>query len=82
MVFLYRFGAPLYFANATFFEEEVEKLVAQAAHPIKWFVLDAEAMKVDAPSGNKFKTVGQYGLVPVIAKVDALKVNIFEIPVR
>jgi SulP family sulfate permease len=41
---IYRFGAPLYFANATFFEEEVEKLVRQAATPVKWFVLDAEAM--------------------------------------
>jgi sulfate permease, SulP family len=41
---IYRFGAPLYFANATFFEEEVENLVSQAATPVKWFVLDAEAM--------------------------------------
>ena len=41
---IYRFGAPLYFANATFFEEEVEKLVTQAVTPVKWFVLDAEAM--------------------------------------
>jgi len=41
---VYRFGAPLYFANATFFEEEVEKLVTQADTPVKWFVLDAEAM--------------------------------------
>jgi SulP family sulfate permease len=41
---IYRFGAPLYFANATFFEEEVEKLVTQAPAPVKWFVLDAEAM--------------------------------------
>ncbi len=31
-------------ANATFFEEEVEKLVTQAATSVKWFVLDAEAM--------------------------------------
>jgi len=43
-ILIYRFGAPLYFANATFFEEEVEKLVTQAAAPVKWFVLDAEAM--------------------------------------
>jgi MFS superfamily sulfate permease-like transporter len=43
-IIIYRFGAPLYFANATFFEEEVEKLVTQAATPITWFVLDAEAM--------------------------------------
>jgi SulP family sulfate permease len=41
---IYRFGAPLYFANAAYFEEEVEKLVTQAAAPVKWFVLDAEAM--------------------------------------
>ena len=38
--------------------------------------------KVDASIVNQFKTVGQYWLVPVIAKVDALKVNIFEIPLR
>ena len=41
---IYRFGAPLYFANATLFEEEVQKLVTEAATPVKWFVLDAEAM--------------------------------------
>jgi high affinity sulfate transporter 1 len=43
-IIIYRFGAPLYFANAAFFEEEVEKLVIQSAAPVKWFVLDAEAM--------------------------------------
>ena len=43
-IIIYRFGAPLYFANATLFEEEVEKLVMQATTPVKWFVLDAEAM--------------------------------------
>jgi len=43
-ILIYRFGAPLYFANAALFEEEVEKLVTQAATPVKWFVLDAEAM--------------------------------------
>jgi MFS superfamily sulfate permease-like transporter len=43
-IIIYRFGAPLYFANATLFGEEVEKLVMQAANPIKWLVLDAEAI--------------------------------------
>ena len=43
-IIIYRFGAPLYFANATLFEEEVEKLVTQSATSVKWFVLDAEAM--------------------------------------
>ena len=43
-IIIYRFGAPLYFANAAFFEEEVEKLVSRSATPVNWFVLDAEAM--------------------------------------
>jgi len=41
---IYRFGAPLYFANATLFLEEVEQLVDRATTPVRWFVLDAEAM--------------------------------------
>jgi high affinity sulfate transporter 1 len=41
---VYRFGAPLYFANASLFEEEVQKLVTQATTPVKWLVLDVEAM--------------------------------------
>ncbi len=41
---LYRFGAPLYFANTTRFLEDVERLAAQGATPVRWFVLDAEAI--------------------------------------
>jgi len=41
---VYRFGAPLYFANATLFLEEIEQLVDQRDTPVRWFVLDAEAM--------------------------------------
>jgi len=41
---VYRFGAPLYFANATRFLDEVEQLVTQTTEPVRWFVLDAEAM--------------------------------------
>jgi high affinity sulfate transporter 1 len=40
----YRFGAPLYFANATRFLDDVERLVTQATPPARWFVLDAQAM--------------------------------------
>lgn len=36
--------------------------------------------KMDASKSNKIKSVGQYWLVPVIAKMDALKVNIVVIP--
>jgi high affinity sulfate transporter 1 len=41
---VYRFGAPLYFANATLFLDEIEQLLARAPEPIRWFVLDAQAM--------------------------------------
>jgi SulP family sulfate permease len=41
---IYRFGAPLYFANATLFLDEVEQLVTGSTSSVRWFVLDAEAM--------------------------------------
>ena len=57
-IIIYRFGAPLYFANATFFEEEVEELVSQSATPVKWFVLDAEAMvDIDTTGGETLHQV-------------------------
>ena len=36
--------------------------------------------KVDASTTRKIKVIGQFWMVPVIAKVDALKVYIYEIP--
>jgi hypothetical protein len=36
--------------------------------------------KVDTSISNKIKISGQFWMVPVIAKVDALKVYIHEIP--
>ena len=50
---VYRFGAPLYFANANLLEEEVEKLVTQATTPVKWLVLDVEAMVDIDTSGEE-----------------------------
>jgi len=41
---IYRFGAPLYFANATLFLDEIEQLIDQTDTPVRWFVLDSEAM--------------------------------------
>ena len=41
---VYRFGAPLYFANASLFLDDVERLVTQSPTPVRWFVLDAQAM--------------------------------------
>ena len=41
---VYHFGSPLYFANASLFLDEIERLLDTAARPVRWFVLDAEAM--------------------------------------
>ena len=41
---VYRFSAPLFFANAGLFQEEIQKLVSEASAPVKWLVLDADAM--------------------------------------
>jgi MFS superfamily sulfate permease-like transporter len=40
----YRFDAPLFSANADYLRTEVVSLVDQAATPVRWFVLDAEAI--------------------------------------
>jgi MFS superfamily sulfate permease-like transporter len=59
---IYRFGAPLYFANAPLFEEDVENAISRAASPVKWFVLDAEAM-VD------IDTTGEQSLHQVVSRL-------------
>ena len=39
---LYRFDAPLFFANAGYFRRRVRRLVAEATHPVRWVVVAAE----------------------------------------
>lgn len=41
---VYRFEAPLFFANADYFAARVQQLVASAPHRIRWFVLDLVSM--------------------------------------
>ena len=41
---VYRFDAPLVFANAAFFTERLEELVANAGPGLKCVILDAEAI--------------------------------------
>jgi SulP family sulfate permease len=41
---LYRFGADLFYANATGFADEVRGLVGGAPHPIRWLVIEADAI--------------------------------------
>ncbi|MDP9210215.1 MAG: sulfate permease, partial [Actinomycetota bacterium] len=39
---LYRFDAPLFFANAGYFRRRVRELVTDATHPVRWVVVAAE----------------------------------------
>jgi sulfate permease, SulP family len=41
---LYRFGAALFYANAGRFEQEVTRAVGPVPSPVRWVVVDAEAM--------------------------------------
>jgi sulfate permease, SulP family len=43
-VVIYRFGAPLFYANANRFSEEVRMLAASAASPLRWLIVDAGAI--------------------------------------
>ena len=55
---VYRFGAPLYFANANVFGEQVKRLAQNRATPVKWFVLDAEAIDdIDATGADALAQV-------------------------
>jgi sulfate permease, SulP family len=41
---VYRFDAPLFFANAEYFARRVRRLIAEAQSPVEWFIVDAEAI--------------------------------------
>ena len=44
------------FANANLFMEQIEELVTQAPKPVKWFVLDAQAMvDIDTTGAESLK---------------------------
>jgi len=41
---VYRFEAPLFFANADYFAARVRDVVTSAPHPVRWLVLDLASM--------------------------------------
>ena len=41
---VYRFGADLFYANASRFSAEVRALIEQTPVPVRWFVVDAGAI--------------------------------------
>jgi SulP family sulfate permease len=50
---IYRFDAPLYFANANHFRRRVLLLIDESDEPVKWFLWDAETVThLDSTSGQ------------------------------
>ena len=41
---IYRFSRDLFYANASFFSEEVQNLIKTAIPPVRWFILEARAI--------------------------------------
>src|SRR5215471_15551789 len=53
---IYRFGAPLFYANSNRFSEEIRKLVGQASVPVQWLVVDAGAItRIDYTAGRALR---------------------------
>ena len=51
------------------------------ASPSNTHVVPSLIAKMDASNANRFEVLGQFWLIPVIAKMDSLKVNIVKIPI-
>jgi sulfate permease, SulP family len=52
-IVVYRFGAPLFYANANYFAQQVRMLAGSTAVPVHWLVVDAGAItNVDFTAGR------------------------------
>jgi high affinity sulfate transporter 1 len=69
---VYRFAAPLFFANADYFAARVQELVRHAPHPVRWFVFDLVSTDgIDFTGGltlaAKIQQLQQAGVVVALA---------------
>jgi SulP family sulfate permease len=71
----YRFYAPLLFSNAGHFVERVRQLVAQSPTPVRWFLIDAQAITdIDVTAAeslrNLIEELRESGVVLKIARAN------------
>jgi high affinity sulfate transporter 1 len=60
-VIVYRFSAPLFFANAALFQSRIRALVEKSAEPVSTFVLDASVIfEVDLAACEALNEVAEY----------------------
>src|SRR5580700_3624368 len=73
---IYRFGAALFYANASLFAEQIRGLVGPTPSPVRWLVVDAEAItNVDYTAARVVRELHQElagrGVVLVFARAPA-----------
>jgi len=73
---IYRFGAALFYANASLFAEQIRGLVGSTPSPVRWLVVDAEAItNVDYTATRVVRELHQEladrGVVLAFARVPA-----------
>jgi MFS superfamily sulfate permease-like transporter len=75
---VYRFEAPLFFANADYFEARLHSVVTTAPHPVKWLVLDLVSMDdIDYTGGLTLAAIvarlQQEGITVVFTEVEDVR---------
>jgi MFS superfamily sulfate permease-like transporter len=80
---IYRFGASLYYANATRFTAEILDLVDNADPPLKWLCVSASAMgDVDYSGADAIRAVFEElqarGVTLVLSEVDPVVLRLLE----
>jgi len=76
-IVVYRFEAPLFFANADYFAARIRELVASAPHPVNWLVLDLMSMdEIDYTGGltlaMTIKRLQDQGVTVALASAEEL----------
>ncbi len=71
---IYRYDSPLFFANATDFRTRALAAVDQAADPVRWFLLNAEAnVNIDSTAAEALEelraTLNERGIAFAVARV-------------
>lgn len=75
---VYRFEAPLFFANADYFDERVRRVVDGAPGPVRWLVLDLVSMDdIDYTGGlvlqSRIADFQRRGIVVALASADGVR---------
>jgi SulP family sulfate permease len=59
-VIIYRFSRDIFYANASYFSEEVQMLAESAPSPVQWFILEARAItEIDYSASQTIRSVVQ-----------------------